>query len=34
VSNWAWVPAIVMILLLPVLFPDGRPLSPRWQPLV
>jgi hypothetical protein len=34
VSNWAWVPAIMMLLLLPVLFPDGRPLSPRWWPLV
>jgi hypothetical protein len=34
VSNWAWVPAILMILLLPVLFPDGRPLSRRWRPLV
>jgi hypothetical protein len=34
VSNWAWVPAILMLLLLPVLFPDGRPLSPRWRPLV
>jgi hypothetical protein len=34
VSNWAWVPGILMLLLLPVLFPDGRPLSPRWRPLV
>jgi hypothetical protein len=34
VSNWAWVPAILMLLLLPVLFPDGRPLSPCWRPLV
>jgi hypothetical protein len=34
VSNWAWVPAILMLLLLPVLFPDGRPLSPRWRLLV
>jgi hypothetical protein len=34
VSNWAWVPAILMLVLLPMLFPDGRPLSPRWWPLV
>jgi hypothetical protein len=34
VSNWAWVPAILMLLLLPVLFPDGQPLSPGWRPLV
>jgi hypothetical protein len=34
VSNWVWVPAILMFLLLPVLFPDGQPLSPRWRPLV
>jgi hypothetical protein len=34
VSNWAWVPAISMILLVPVLFPDGQPLSPGWRPLV
>jgi hypothetical protein len=33
-SNWAWVPAILMILLVPALFPDGQPLSPRWRPLV
>jgi hypothetical protein len=34
VSNWAWVPGILMILLLPVLFPDGRPLSLGWRPLM
>lgn len=34
VSNWAWVPSILMLLLLLVLFPDGQPLSPRWRPLV
>jgi hypothetical protein len=32
VSNWVWVPAILMFLLLPVLFPDGQPPSPRWWP--
>jgi hypothetical protein len=34
VSNWAWVPAILMLLLLTMLFPDGQPLSPQWRPLV
>jgi hypothetical protein len=34
VSNWVWVPAILMFLLLPVLFPDGQPLSPRWRSLI
>jgi hypothetical protein len=34
VSNWVWVPAIQMFLLLPVLFPNGQPPSPRWRPLV
>jgi hypothetical protein len=34
VSNLAWVPAILVLLLLPVLFPDGQPPSPRWHPVV
>jgi hypothetical protein len=34
ISNWAWVPSILMVLLLLLLFPDGRPLSPRWRPAV
>jgi hypothetical protein len=34
ISNWAWVPSILMVLLVLLLFPDGQPLSPRWRPLV
>lgn len=34
ISNWAWVPSILMVLLLLTLFPDGQPLSPRWRPVV
>jgi signal transduction histidine kinase len=32
--GWAWVPATAGIAMaLPLLFPDGRLLSPRWRPL-
>ncbi len=30
-SGWAWIPPIFAILLLPLLFPTGRPPSPRWR---
>jgi hypothetical protein len=32
VSSWLWVPHIGLFMFLALLFPDGRPPSPRWQP--
>ena len=35
VETWSWVPGFILIpTLLLQLFPDGRPLSRRWRPLV
>ena len=30
-SNWSWLTMIFAVLIIPVLFPNGRPLTPRWR---
>ena len=31
VMNWLWVPAALLVVLLPLVFPDGRLPGPRWR---
>ena len=34
-QSWLWVPAFIPLLtLVPLLYPDGRLVSPRWRPAV
>jgi hypothetical protein len=34
-SGWVWIlPVILGLFFLPFLFPDGKPVSARWRPLV
>lgn len=35
IRPWFWVlPAVLMLLYLPLLFPDGKPASSRWVPVI
>jgi hypothetical protein len=33
VSNWVWMPALVALLLLLLVYPNGRLVSRRWRPV-
>jgi hypothetical protein len=33
IGNWSWPPALTCLALSLLVFPDGRPPSPRWRPV-
>jgi hypothetical protein len=33
VANWVWMPAVAALLLLLLVYPDGRLISRRWRPV-
>lgn len=34
IQNWAWLPLIYPIILIPLLFPTGKPPTPRWGKII
>ena len=32
--SWGWFPTLVLIVFVPLLYPTGRVLGPRWRPIL